>query len=104
MSANGRQAISVLFASTLAFVVCFAVWMMFAIIGIPIKESLKLSDAQFGLLAATPVLTGALLRLPLGILTDRFGGRIVFFLLLLVLGRIRNGALLTTPSTKAENR
>ena len=82
MSASNKQASLVLFASTLAFVVCFAVWMMFAIIGIPIKETLKLNDSQFGLLAATPVLTGALLRLPLGILTDRYGGRIVFFLLL----------------------
>lgn len=82
MSTNNKQGISVLFASTLAFTVCFAVWMMFAIIGIPIKETLKLGDSQFGLLAATPVLTGALLRLPLGILTDRYGGRIVFILLL----------------------
>ncbi|MCC7485449.1 MAG: NarK/NasA family nitrate transporter [Burkholderiales bacterium] len=80
---NNKQAIAVLFASTLAFTVCFAVWMMFAIIGIPIKESLKLGDTEFGLLAAMPVLTGAVLRLPLGILTDRFGGRAVFFALLL---------------------
>ena len=73
---------SVLAASTFAFIVCFAIWMMFAIIGIPIKEMLKLNDAQFGLLAAMPVLSGAVLRLPFGILTDRFGGRIVFLLLL----------------------
>jgi NNP family nitrate/nitrite transporter-like MFS transporter len=79
---SNRQGISVLAASTLGFAVCFAVWMMFAIIGIPIKESLGLNDTQFGLVAATPVLSGALLRLPMGMLTDRFGGRIVFFLLL----------------------
>lgn len=79
---SNKQAISVLAASTLGFTVCFAVWMMFSIIGIPIRETLKLNDTQFGLLAATPVLTGAVLRLPLGILTDRYGGRIVFFLLL----------------------
>lgn len=69
--------------STMAFTVCFAVWMMFAVIGIPIKEMLDLNETQFGLLAATPVLTGSLIRLPLGIWTDRFGGRIVFFLLML---------------------
>jgi MFS transporter, NNP family, nitrate/nitrite transporter len=79
---SNKQGISVLAASTLGFTVCFAVWMMFSIIGIPIRETLKLNDTQFGLLAATPVLTGAVLRLPLGILTDRHGGRIVFFLLL----------------------
>src|SRR5689334_16587899 len=79
---SSRRAISVLAASTLGFAVCFAVWMMFAIIGIPIRQKLGLSDTQFGLLAATPVLSGALLRLPMGLLTDRYGGRIVFFLLL----------------------
>jgi NNP family nitrate/nitrite transporter-like MFS transporter len=74
----------VLGMSTLAFTVCFMVWMMFAVLGIPIKELLQLNETQFGLLAATPVLTGSLIRLPLGLLTDKFGGRIVFFVLMLV--------------------
>lgn len=73
----------VLGMSTLAFTVCFMVWMMFAVLGVPIKELLQLNETQFGLLAATPVLTGSLVRLPLGLLTDRFGGRCVFFLLML---------------------
>jgi MFS transporter, NNP family, nitrate/nitrite transporter len=75
---------SVLGGSTLAFTICFAVWMMFAVIGIPIKKALDLNETQFGLLAATPVLTGSLIRLPLGMWTDKFGGRIVFFVLMLV--------------------
>jgi NNP family nitrate/nitrite transporter-like MFS transporter len=74
---------SVLAASTLSFTVCFAVWMMFAVIGIPIKQTLGLNETQFGLLAAMPVLTGSLIRLPLGMWTDKFGGRIVFFILML---------------------
>ncbi|MBX9913840.1 MAG: NarK/NasA family nitrate transporter [Pseudomonadaceae bacterium] len=74
----------VLGMSTLAFTVCFMVWMMFAILGVPVKELLQLNETQFGLLAATPVLTGSLIRLPLGLLTDKFGGRIVFFVLMLV--------------------
>ncbi|MFJ2545038.1 nitrate/nitrite transporter [Pseudomonas sp. NPDC087612] len=73
----------VLGMSTLAFTVCFMVWMMFAVLGVPIKDLLQLNETQFGLLAATPVLTGSLVRLPLGMLTDRFGGRSVFFLLML---------------------
>ena len=74
---------SVLAGSTLSFTVCFAVWMMFAVIGIPIKQTLGLNETQFGLLAAMPVLTGSLIRLPLGMWTDKFGGRVVFFLLML---------------------
>ncbi|AVS69382.1 MFS transporter [Paracidovorax avenae] len=63
--------------STLAFTVCFMVWMMFGVIGIPIKKMLGLNATEFGLLTAMPVLTGSLVRVPLGIWTDRYGGRIV---------------------------
>jgi MFS transporter, NNP family, nitrate/nitrite transporter len=77
-------AMRVLLVSTLAFAVCFAAWMMFGVTGIPIRKELGLNASQFGLLTATPVLTGALFRLPLGIWTDRFGGRIVMFILLVV--------------------
>ncbi|HJW55637.1 MAG TPA: nitrate/nitrite transporter [Burkholderiaceae bacterium] len=83
MKVNNNKQISVLFSSTFAFTICFAVWMMFAVLGIPVKTLLKLNETQFGLLAATPVLTGSLVRVPLGIWTDKFGGRIVFFLLML---------------------
>jgi MFS transporter, NNP family, nitrate/nitrite transporter len=76
------QAWSVLAVSTLAFTVCFMVWMMFGVIGIPIKKMLNLNATEFGLLTATPVLTGSLIRVPLGIWTDRFGGRIVMTLLM----------------------
>jgi NNP family nitrate/nitrite transporter-like MFS transporter len=77
-----RKAWSVLIVSTLAFTVCFMVWMMFGVIGIPIKKLLNLNATQFGLLTATPVLTGSLIRVPLGIWTDRYGGRIVMSLLM----------------------
>ena len=79
---RSRQAFSVLIVSTLAFTVCFMVWMMFGVIGIPIKKALNLNATEFGLLTATPVLTGSLIRVPLGIWTDRFGGRIVMTILM----------------------
>jgi len=69
--------------STLAFTVCFAIWTIFSILGIQIKEDLGLNDTQFGLLVATPILTGALSRLILGIWTDQYGGRIVMTLTML---------------------
>jgi NNP family nitrate/nitrite transporter-like MFS transporter len=74
----------VLCVTTLAFMVCFVVWMMFGVIGIQLRTDLNLNGAEFGLLTATPVLTGALLRLPLGIWTDRFGGRVVMTVLLVL--------------------
>lgn len=77
-----RQAWSVLIVSTWSFTVCFMVWMMFGVIGIPIRQMLDLNATQFGLLTATPVLTGSLVRVPLGIWTDRYGGRIVMALLM----------------------
>ncbi|MBT9515082.1 MAG: MFS transporter, partial [Methyloversatilis discipulorum] len=73
---NDKKAWSVLIVSTLAFTVCFMVWMMFGVIGIPIKKTLGLNATEFGLLTATPVLTGSLIRVPLGIWTDKYGGRI----------------------------
>jgi len=76
------QGLAVLLVSTLAFTVCFMVWMMFGVIGIPIKKTLGLSATEFGLLTATPVLTGSLIRVPLGIWTDKYGGRIVMALLM----------------------
>ena len=81
---KNRQALSVLIVSTLAFTVCFMVWMMFGVIGIPIKKALNLNATEFGLLTATPVLTGSLIRVPLGIWTDRYGGRIVMAVLMAI--------------------
>lgn len=79
-----RQAWSVLIVSTLAFTVCFMVWMMFGVIGIPLKKLLNLSSTQFGLLTAMPVLTGSLIRVPLGIWTDKYGGRTVMAVLMAI--------------------
>ncbi|WP_124982303.1 MFS transporter [Ralstonia solanacearum] len=77
------QAYPVLVSSTFSFTICFAIWTMFAILGIPLQKQLGLSETEFGLIASMPVLTGSLARVPLGIWTDRYGGRIVFFLLML---------------------
>jgi NNP family nitrate/nitrite transporter-like MFS transporter len=74
---KGDQA-RALWLSTIAFTVCFAVWTIFSIIGIQIKRDLGLSDTQFGLLVGTPILTGSLIRLMLGIWTDQYGGRVVY--------------------------
>ena len=64
--------------STIAFTACFAVWTIFSIIGVAIKAELGLNDTQFGLLVATPILTGSITRLFLGVWTEKYGGRLVF--------------------------
>jgi len=79
---RGQQA-RALSLSTIAFICCFAVWTIFSILGIQIKQELGLSDTQFGLLVATPVLTGSLSRLLLGIWADQYGGRLIFTLVMM---------------------
>ena len=72
-----------LWMSTIAFTVCFAVWTIFAIIGVQIKQQLNLNETQFGLLVGTPILTGSLIRIFLGIWTDQYGGRRIYTLVML---------------------
>ena len=80
---SSREPAIALWMSTFAFTICFAVWTIFAIIGIRIKEDLGLSEAQFGLLVGTPILTGSLVRIVLGVWTTRYGGRLVYTLTML---------------------
>ncbi|AGA11278.1 NarK/NasA family nitrate transporter [Sinorhizobium meliloti] len=72
-----------LWVSTGAFTVCFAIWTIFSIIGVRIKDELGLSEAEFGLLIGMPILTGSLVRIVLGIWTSRYGGRLVYTLTML---------------------
>jgi NNP family nitrate/nitrite transporter-like MFS transporter len=75
-------AVRVLVLSTVAFTLLFAAWLMFGVLGLPIREEFGLSDVQLSWLSAVAILNGALWRLPAGILADRFGGRVVFLVLL----------------------
>src|SRR5690625_6900197 len=52
-----------LWLSTIAFTLCFAVWTIFSIIGRSIKEELGIGEFMYGILIATPVLTGSVTRL-----------------------------------------
>jgi len=80
-----RRAWRVLAMNTVAFTVCFAAWTMNGVlVTFLVDHGVYAWDrAQVGWLIGTPILTGALLRLPVGMLTDRFGGRVVFSLLML---------------------
>ncbi|CAN5460482.1 nitrate/nitrite transporter [soil metagenome] len=66
-----------LLLNTLAFTFCFAAWTMYGVLVAFLVEHgvLVVDKAQMGWLIGVPILTGSLLRLPVGLLTDRFGGK-----------------------------
>jgi len=68
--------------STVSFTLSFAVWTIFSIIGLQIQQDLHLSETEFGLMIGTPILSGSLIRLVLGIWSDQYGGRLVFTLVM----------------------
>jgi NNP family nitrate/nitrite transporter-like MFS transporter len=76
-----RQRNTILTLSTLAFTLMFAVWLMFGVLGIPIRKEFGLTEVQFGWLTAIAILNGSIWRLTFGLWTDRYGGRIVLTLL-----------------------
>jgi MFS transporter, NNP family, nitrate/nitrite transporter len=81
-----------LIASFLHFDVCFMLWVLLGALGIYIADSVGLTPAQKGLMVAIPTLSGSLMRVPLGVLSDRIGskpvgiGMLVFLFVPLALG------------------
>lgn len=71
---NTRQ----LALATGAFALCFAVFGSVSAMMPILKQQLGLDPVQVSIAIATPVLLGSLGRIPLGMLTDRYGGRIIF--------------------------
>ncbi len=71
-----------LFLTTMAFAISFSVWGLISGLGPKFKTLYDLSDFQTALAVALPVVLGSLLRLPMGILADRYGGRRIFALLM----------------------
>ena len=75
---NRRQ----LALALLAFTVTFYGWALLGPLGPDIQDDLGLSDVELSIAVAVPVLLGSLMRIPMGVLTERFGGRRVFTWLL----------------------
>ena len=78
---NGLPALAL---GTTSFAICFAAWGLIAAFAPRFREAFHLSATQAALMIAVPVLLGSLARLPVGMLADRFGGRLVFSLLMLL--------------------
>ncbi|VAX41222.1 Nitrate/nitrite transporter NarK, partial [hydrothermal vent metagenome] len=75
----------ILTVNTFAFTICFAAWMMYGVLVTYLVNNgvYDWGPSEIGWLIGIPVLTGAIFRLPIGIATDKYGGRIVYGLLLL---------------------
>jgi NNP family nitrate/nitrite transporter-like MFS transporter len=72
---NSRQAYINLILATLAFAVAFVAWSLISPLARQLQADLGLDNTERAWLIAVPVLLGSLLRIPFGIMTDRFGGR-----------------------------
>ena len=79
-----RNSLLPLTLGTTSFAVCFAAWGLIAAFAPRFRDTFHLSATQAALMVAVPVLLGSLARLPVGMLADRFGGRLVFSLLMLL--------------------
>ena len=64
--------------ATLAFGICFYAWSLLGPLGPDLQDQLGLTETELALTVSIPVILGSLMRIPLGLLTDRFGGREVF--------------------------
>lgn len=69
---------------TVSFAVCFAAWGLISAFAPRFREAFHLTATQTAFLVAVPVLLGSLLRIVTGMLADRFGGRAIFSLLMIV--------------------
>lgn len=67
--------------ATFSFALCFCCWGLIGAFAPTFREQFGLTATQTSFLVATPVILGALARIPVGLLADRFGGRIVFTIL-----------------------
>jgi NNP family nitrate/nitrite transporter-like MFS transporter len=68
--------------ATVAFTVCFYAWSLLGPLSPDLQEELGLSDFETSAMVAVPVLLGSVMRIPLGWLSDRYGGRLVFTVLM----------------------
>ncbi|SEN96845.1 MFS transporter, NNP family, nitrate/nitrite transporter [Flavobacterium sp. CF108] len=80
------QSHRILFLNTLAFTICFACWTLNGVLitYLTDKGIFNFTVVQIGWLLGIPILSGSIFRLPIGILTDKYGGKIVFSVLLLL--------------------
>src|SRR5512140_3156228 len=84
MSNDPSQSKMHLALGTISFTLCFAAWGLISAFAPEFRKIYQLTATETAALVAAPVLLGSLARVPMGMLTDRLGGRIVFSALMIV--------------------
>ena len=86
MNSNLTSSHKILFANTLAFTICFACWTINGVLVTYLVDNdlFNWTVVETGWLLGIPILSGSLMRLPIGLLTDKFGGQKVFSVLLIL--------------------
>ncbi|WP_227938207.1 MFS transporter [Alkalihalobacillus deserti] len=78
-----KEQMSALILSTLAMIISFAVWSVFSPIASTLQEQYQLSETQKSFIIVTPIILGSLMRIPIGIIADKYGARKVYTLMML---------------------
>ena len=81
---NYRQAMKALLMATIVFAINFSVWTLYAVLIVHLEQALQLSGTQIGILLAAPIITGALLRLPVGVLCECYSPKLIMLLQMLI--------------------
>ncbi|GHF91922.1 MFS transporter [Thalassotalea marina] len=80
MQTHRSKAQIALTVATLTFAANFSIWVLYAVVGIQLKDDLALNATQFGLLLAAPMFTGAIFRLPVGLILEKYSPKRVFLI------------------------
>ncbi len=70
--------------ATLAFAANFSVWILYAVFGLELEKSMNMTATELGVFFAAPMLTGALVRIPAGVLADRYNPKHLFIAQMLI--------------------
>lgn len=87
VTTRSKQSYMALILATMAFAANFSVWTLYSVMGIELRRQLDLSATEFGMLLSAPIFTGAILRMPVGILCERFScKRLLIWQMALLIG------------------
>lgn len=82
MDVTHRLAWRALFIATITFAANFSVWTIYAVLAIDFQDKLELSALQLGILLSSPIFSGAILRVPLGVMSEFISARRLWIIIM----------------------